>query len=44
MNREVQRYIDALPDQRRPLFDRLQALILGLYPKAEVLIWYRMPT
>jgi uncharacterized protein YdhG (YjbR/CyaY superfamily) len=44
MNKEVQRYIDALPEDRRPLFDKLQALILGLYPDAEVLMWYRMPT
>ena len=44
MNKEVQRYIDALPEERRPFFDKLQALILGLYPNAEVLMWYRMPT
>src|SRR5215216_1793984 len=44
MNPDVQRYLDAVSDDRRPLFDRLQALILGLYPKAEVVIWYGMPT
>ena len=44
MNKEVQRYIDALPEERKPLFLKLQALIVGLYPDAEVLMWYRMPT
>jgi uncharacterized protein YdhG (YjbR/CyaY superfamily) len=41
---EVQRYIDAVPEERKPLFLKLQALILGLYPNAEVLMWYRMPS
>jgi uncharacterized protein YdhG (YjbR/CyaY superfamily) len=44
MNKEVQRYIDPVPEERKPLFLKLQTLILGLYPNAEVLIWYRMPT
>ncbi|MEP7358713.1 MAG: hypothetical protein ABI847_15810, partial [Anaerolineales bacterium] len=39
MDAKVQRYLDALPEDRRPLFNRLQDLILGLYPKAEVVIW-----
>ena len=44
MNPDVQRYLDALPEERKPLFAKLQDLILGLYPKAEVVIWYGMPT
>ena len=44
MNEEVQRYIDALPEERRPLFEKLQGLIMSLCPNAEVLMWYRMPT
>jgi len=44
MREEVQRFIDAVPADRRPLFDRLHALILGLYPHAEVVISYGVPT
>lgn len=40
----VQTYIDAIPTEHRPLFDRLHKLVLGLYPEANVLISYRMPT
>jgi uncharacterized protein YdhG (YjbR/CyaY superfamily) len=41
---KVQRFIDAVPKSRRPLFNKLQALILACYPKAEVLIWYGLLT
>jgi hypothetical protein len=44
MDLAVQRYVDAIPATHRPLFDRLQALILGLYPQAEVGISYGIPT
>lgn len=44
MNEGVQRYFDMVPEERRPLFDKLHALIMGLYPNAEVVIWYGMPT
>lgn len=44
MNEGVQRYFDAVPEERKPLFDKLHALIMGLYPNAEVVMWYRMPT
>ena len=44
MKNEVQRYIEAVPEDRRPLFDKLQALIRNLYPDAEVLIWYHLLT
>jgi hypothetical protein len=30
MNKEVQRYVDGLPEERKALFLKLQALILGL--------------
>ena len=33
MNKEVQRYVDAVPEERKPLSDKLHALIMGLYPK-----------
>jgi uncharacterized protein YdhG (YjbR/CyaY superfamily) len=41
---EVKRYIEAVQDERRPLLEKLQALILGLYPDAEVVISYKIPT
>jgi uncharacterized protein YdhG (YjbR/CyaY superfamily) len=44
MDQEVQRFIDAVPEERKPLFDKLRALIMDLYPNAEVLIWYRILT
>ena len=34
MNKEVQRFVDAVTDERRPLFDLLHTLILSLYPEA----------
>jgi uncharacterized protein YdhG (YjbR/CyaY superfamily) len=40
----VQGYIDAIPPEHRPLFDRLHKLILGLYPEVTVALSYRMPT
>lgn len=40
----VQRYIDAIPAEQRPLFDRLQSLILELYPDAEIVLSYQVPT
>jgi uncharacterized protein YdhG (YjbR/CyaY superfamily) len=40
----VQRYIDAIPAEHRPLFDRLHGLILAAYPDAAVVISYRIPT
>ncbi len=44
MDPAVQTYIDAIPETHRPLFDRLHALILELYPNARVVISYRIPT
>jgi hypothetical protein len=44
MDPAVQHYIDSIPDAHRPLFDRLQSLILELYPDAEVTISYQIPT
>jgi hypothetical protein len=44
MDPAVQHYIDSIPDADRPLFDRLQSLILELYPDAEVTISYQIPT
>jgi uncharacterized protein YdhG (YjbR/CyaY superfamily) len=44
MDEAVQRYIDAIPPEQRSLFDRLQSLILELYPDAEIVISYQIPT
>ena len=44
MDRAVQRYVDAIPAGQKPLFDRLQSLILELYPDAEIVISYQIPT
>jgi hypothetical protein len=44
MHQDVQKYFDAVPEDRRPLFNKLHELILSLYPKADVLIWFGMPT
>ena len=44
MNKEVQRYLDAVPHERKGLIDTLHTLILELYPQAEVTMKYKMPT
>jgi len=44
MDPAVQSYIEAIPELQRPLFDRLQSLILDLYPDAEIYISYQIPT
>jgi uncharacterized protein YdhG (YjbR/CyaY superfamily) len=44
LDESVRNYIDAIPGEQRPLFDRLHSLILDLYPDAEVVISYQVPT
>ncbi len=44
MTESVQTYIESVTDERRELFDRLQALILGLYPEAEIVLSYGVPS
>jgi hypothetical protein len=44
MDDAVQVYLDAIAPSVRPLFDRIDALIFELYPGAEVVISYDMPT
>jgi uncharacterized protein YdhG (YjbR/CyaY superfamily) len=43
MSDAVQDYIDAIDPEHRPLFDRLQKLVLDAHPDAERLILYKMP-
>lgn len=44
MDAQVKRFIANIPQEYRPLFDKLQAIILGLYPDAEIKISYGVPT
>jgi hypothetical protein len=40
---DVQAYIDDIPGEHRPLFDRLHGLILTADPGAELSLSYKMP-
>ncbi len=44
MDKRVQKYFAAVPPARRRRLKQLESLVLGTYPKAEVLIWYGIPT
>jgi uncharacterized protein YdhG (YjbR/CyaY superfamily) len=44
MDDAVRDYVDAIPPQHRPLFDRLHGLILEVHPDASVVISYQIPT
>lgn len=44
MDEAVGHYIDSIPAQYRPLFDRLQGLILAAHPDAAVVLSYQIPT
>jgi uncharacterized protein YdhG (YjbR/CyaY superfamily) len=44
MDDALQTYLDGIPDAHRPLFDRIEALVRGTFPDAELLLSYRMPT
>jgi len=41
---EVQAYIDAIPTERRPLFDRVHRLIVEVRPDVATVLSYKMPT
>ena len=36
VDKDVRRYFDPVPEDRRPLVQKLHALIIGLYPEAQV--------
>jgi len=38
MNEEVQRFVDAVPEDLRPLFDSLRLLVERLYPDATLVL------
>jgi uncharacterized protein YdhG (YjbR/CyaY superfamily) len=44
MDDSVRKYIDAIPTEHRPLFDRLHRLILESHPDAAVVLSYQIPT
>lgn len=44
VDESVRRFIDSVPKDRRPLFDRLRVLIELLYPDATLTLWYGVPT
>jgi len=41
---EAQAYIDAIPPEQRPLFDRMDAVIRAVHPDVDVVLSYKMPT
>ncbi|HEY6275977.1 MAG TPA: DUF1801 domain-containing protein [Streptosporangiaceae bacterium] len=44
MDDAVRSYLDEIPSEYRPVFDRLHRLIIGTWPDAEVVLSYGMPT
>jgi hypothetical protein len=40
----VKKYIDAIPREQRPLFNRIHKLVLKTHPEVEVVISYKIPT
>ena len=44
MDDAVRDYVDAIPAEHRPLFDRLHRLVLETHPEARVVLSYQMPT
>ena len=44
MNKDVERFVEAVSDDRRALYDKLHSLIMSMYPGAEVVISYGIPT
>ena len=44
MEDAVREYIEAIPAEHRPLFDRLHRLVLEARPDAAVVLSYKMPT
>jgi len=44
MDDAVRAYIEAIPPEHRPTFDRLHGLVMQAYPDAVVTLSYAMPT
>ncbi|MBV9379966.1 MAG: DUF1801 domain-containing protein [Streptosporangiaceae bacterium] len=43
MDEAVRDYVDGIPPEHRPLFDRIHRLILEAHPDATVTLSYKMP-
>jgi hypothetical protein len=44
MDDDVREYIETIAPEHRPLFDRLQRLVLEAHPDAAVVLSYKIPT
>jgi uncharacterized protein YdhG (YjbR/CyaY superfamily) len=44
MDDAVRDYIDGIPPEHRPLFDRLHRLVVETHPEARLTLSYKMPT
>jgi uncharacterized protein YdhG (YjbR/CyaY superfamily) len=44
VDRDVQDYIDGIDDALRPLFDRVERVVMAAYPDASITLSYKMPT
>src|SRR5215470_16258481 len=44
MDDAVRAYIEAIPPEHRPLFDRLHELVIQAYPDVVLTLTYAMPT
>ncbi|MEA2687342.1 MAG: hypothetical protein QOE93_2537 [Actinomycetota bacterium] len=44
MDDAVRAYVDAIAPEHRPLFDRIQRLVLEVRPDAELILSYKIPT
>lgn len=44
MCRLAYEYMNAVVDERKELFEKLNSIVSDLYPDAEVLVWYRLLT
>jgi len=44
MDQAVQQYVDAIPAEHRPLFDRVHHLVLRICPEASIGLSYQLPT
>jgi uncharacterized protein YdhG (YjbR/CyaY superfamily) len=41
---EVQAYLDGIPAEHRPMWDRVERIVRGLHPDVELRLTYDMPT
>jgi uncharacterized protein YdhG (YjbR/CyaY superfamily) len=44
VNEDVEQFVSGVPEDSRPLFNRIRALIERLYPEASLSLWYGVPT